>query len=196
MLFSGVLTLFHQQESLMAEIKSSLELAMEKTKKYEISEEEKKEIRRKETIRKATAFSHRYREGSLSLNEIQKEMGRIEEKGAEEVKEYLLSRWIEDLTLSNGDERLLEGIGWLKHRTMDEIKGEFRNLLIQYEKEKGEIEQEIRTQSVEALRKDGIDGDAVDPNVEKSLRWEKENKRLDQSYRIKLEALKEKLRAE
>jgi len=49
----------------MGEIKSSLELAMERTKKIAISEKEREEIKRREIDQKVNALSNRYREGHL-----------------------------------------------------------------------------------------------------------------------------------
>ena len=78
----------------MGEIKSTLELAMERTKHFSVSEKERDEIKQKEALRKATGFFHRYREGHLSLNDILKEVERMERKTAATVKEYLLSHWM------------------------------------------------------------------------------------------------------
>ena len=64
---------------------------MERTKKFKISEKEREEIRRKEILQKVTSLFHRYREGHLPLNEILKEIERMEEKAAKMVKEDLLS---------------------------------------------------------------------------------------------------------
>ena len=56
----------------MGEIKSTLELAMERTKRFSVSAKEKDEIKQKEALRKATGLFHRYREGHLSLNDVLK----------------------------------------------------------------------------------------------------------------------------
>jgi len=61
----------------MGEIKSTLELAMEKTKKFAISEKEKEEMKQKEVLQKATGLFHRYRNGLLPLNEILKQIERM-----------------------------------------------------------------------------------------------------------------------
>jgi hypothetical protein len=45
----------------MGEIKSTLDLAMERTKKISISQEEKEEIKRKEILQKVTGLSNRYK---------------------------------------------------------------------------------------------------------------------------------------
>jgi hypothetical protein len=178
----------------MGEIKSTLELAMERTKKFAISEKEKEEFKQKEVLQKATSLFHRYREGGLSLNEILKQIERMEKKTATTVKELLLSQWIDALSLDNDDERTLKGIESLKQQSIDEVKQKFHHLLSQYQDEKAKLRERVRVQFAGALRRDGIYGSAVEPKFEGGELWKKENEKLDHSYKMKLEEIKEQLR--
>jgi hypothetical protein len=179
----------------MAEIKSTLELALERTKKFTLSEKEKEEIKQKEISERATSLFHRYRDGHIPLNEVQKEIERMDKKTAGMVKENLLSQWIDALSLNEEGERLLKGIGLLKNGKIDERGEEFDHLLSQYREEKEKARQGAKALLAEALRKEGIDGDAVEPNVEGSSLWKEECEKLDRVYGVKLEKLKEQLRA-
>jgi hypothetical protein len=178
----------------MGEIKSTLELAMERTKRLAVSEKEKDEIRQKEVLRKATSLFHRYREGHLSLNDILKEIERMEGKTATTVKEYLLSHWIDTLSLGDDNERILKGVESLKEGSIAEVKQRFDRLLSQYQKEKERVKEKAGVQLVETLKKDGVWGSAVEPKFEGSELWKKENENLDRSYLIKLDEIKEQLR--
>jgi len=178
----------------MGEIKSTLELAMERTKRFAVSEKEKDEMKQKEVLQKATSLFHRYREGRLSLNEILKEIERMERKTATTVKEYLLSHWIDAVSLDDDSERILKGVESLKERSIAEVKQEFRHLLSQYQREKEKVREKVGVQLIEALEKDGIWGSAVEPKLEGSELWKKENENLDRSYLIKLDEIKEQLR--
>ena len=178
----------------MGEIKSTLELAMERTKKFAISEKEKEEFKQKEVLQKATSLFHRYREGGLSLNEILKQIERMEKKTAIMVKEFFLSQWIDVLSLDNDDERTLKGIESLKQRSIDGVKQKFHSLLSQYLSEKEKVKEKVKVQFTEALRRDGIYGSAVEPKLEGAELWKKENEKLDHSYKMKLEEIKEQLR--
>jgi len=178
----------------MGEIKSTLELAMERTKKFVISETEKEEMKHQEIFRKATSLFHRYREGLLTLFEIQREIDRMEEKAAKIVKEALLSRWIDALSLNEENERLFKGIEWLKEREPQELKQKFFRLLSQYQKEKEKVKEEVKIQLTEALRKDRISGNAVEPKIEGGDLWKKEQEKLDHPYQTKLEEIKEQLK--
>jgi len=178
----------------MGEIKSSLELVMERTKKFTISEKEKEEIKQKEVLQKATSIFHRYREGHLPLNKILKEIEKMEKKTAITVKELLLSQWIDALSLEDDDERILKAIESLKQKTIDEVKQKFHHLLSQYRGEQQKIKEKVRVQFTEALRKDGIYGSAVEPKLEGGELWKKEIEKLDHSYKTKLEEIKQQLR--
>ena len=178
----------------MAEIKSTLDLAMERTKKISISRGEREEIKKKEILQKVIGLFNRYREGRLSLNEIQKEIERMDEKTEKTVKTALLSQWIDALSLGNEHEKLFKGVELLKNRDVDEVRQKLHRLIIEYQREKEKVKQEVRTQSINALKRIGISGSAVEPKIEGSELWEKELKQLDHHYGVKLEKVKEQLR--
>jgi hypothetical protein len=178
----------------MGEIKSTLELAMERTKKFAISEREKKEMKQKEVLQKATRLFYGYRDGHLPLNEILKQIERMEKKTAATVKELLLSQWVDTLSLDDEEERILKGIELLEQRDIHEVKQKFRDLLSQYRGEKEKVKEKAMVQLIESLRRDGICGSAVEPKLEGSEFWKKENVKLDDSYKMKLEEIKKLLR--
>jgi hypothetical protein len=178
----------------MGEIKSTLELAMERTKKIVISKKEKEEMKQKEILQKAISLFHRYREGPLSLYEVQKEIDHLEENAAKTVKKALLSRWIDALSLNEENERLFKGIEWLKESDSKELKHKFFQLLFQYQREKKEVKEKVKVQLTEGLSRDGIYGSAVEPKIEGGELWKKEQGKLDQPYQMKLEEIKEQLR--
>jgi hypothetical protein len=179
----------------MGEVKSTLELVMERTKKFSISEKEKEEIKQKEMIQKATSLFHRYLEGYVSLNEILKEIERMGERGATMVKAFLLSQWINALSLEADEERILKGIESLKQQNIDEIKQKLHQLLSQYQGEKEKARKKVKIQLAEVLGREGIYGSAVEPKLEGSALWKRENEKMDHFYRIKLEEIKERLRS-
>ena len=178
----------------MAEIKSTLELALERTKKMAISEKEKGEIRQKKLLEKAKGLFHRYREGHAPLSELQKEIERMDEKTSVAVKEFLLSQWIDALSLKDEDARLIKGIEWLKNGRLEETLQRFRQLCSQYQREMEKIRQETRTQLVEALKREGIAGSAIEPNVVGNLLWKEAVEKLDHLYGEKLEEIRKQLR--
>ena len=179
----------------MGEIKSTLELAMERTKKFAISEKEREEMKQKEVRQKATSLFHRYRDGLLSLHEILKQIDKMEEGTATTAKELLLSQWIDALSLDDDEEKIFKGVELLEQRNIDEARQKFHSLLSRYRSEKEMIKEKARLQLIEGLRKDGISGSAVEPELEGRELWEKENGKLDRSYQARLEDIKKELRS-
>ncbi len=179
----------------MGEIKSTLELAMERTKKFSLSDKEKEEMKQKEVLQKASSLFHRYRDGHLSLNEVLKEIGKMEERTATTVKEFLFSRWMDDLSLNDDHDRIFKGMEAFKRRSLDEVKRKFLHLLSQYQKEKETLKEKTNLQLMEILKREGIYGSGVEPRIEGSAPWEKEIEKLDRSYGIKLEEIKKELRS-
>lgn len=178
----------------MAEIKSTLELALERTKKMAISEKEKEEIRQKEFLEKAKGLFHRYREGHAPLSELQKESERMDDKTSAAVKDFLLSQWIDALSLTEEDERLIKGIEWLKQGDVEEVRDRLRHLLSQHREDMEKTRQEVRARLEEALNREGIAGSAVVPNVEGNLLWKETVEKLDHLYAGKLEQIRKHLR--
>jgi len=179
----------------MGEIKSTLELAMERTKKFVLSDHEKEELKQKEVMQKASSLFHRYRDGHLSLNEVLKQIEKMDEKTAAAVKQSLLSQWIDALSLNGDHERTFKGIEALKRQSVDEVRKKFHHLFSQYQNEKETLREKTRVQSAEALKKERIYGSAVEPNLEKSDLWKKETEKLDLTYKAKLEEIKKNLRS-
>jgi hypothetical protein len=178
----------------LSEIKTTLELALERTKKISISEEDREEIKRKERALKVDSLFHRYLEGLLPLNEVLREIERMDQRTRTMVKETLLSQWIDALSLNEEDERLLRGIAVLKGQEMHEVRTKLDHLLSQYRKEREKVEQEMKGQLEAVLRSEGIYGSAVEPNVENDPIWRENLENLRQFYHAKLEDLKDQLR--
>jgi hypothetical protein len=110
------------------------------------------------------------------------------------VKEYLLSHWIDTLSLEDDNDRILKGVESLKGKSIAEVKQRFDRLFSQYQKEKEKVKEKTGVQLVETLKKDGIWGSAVEPKLEGSELWKEEKENLGRSYRTTLEEIKEQLK--
>ena len=155
----------------MAEIKSTLELVMERTRKLAISQEEKEEIKRQELLKKATGLSHRYTEGHVPLHEILRDIERMTDQEKSKVKKLLLSQWVEALSLESDHERLFDGIESLRGMKVSGLREKFQLLVSEYQVERKKAEQDIERQAIEELRSEGISGTAVVPRLEGNPTW-------------------------
>jgi hypothetical protein len=178
----------------MAEIKSAFELAMEKSKRIVISDEEREKFKQKEILQKAMSLFHRYREGHVSLSEILKEIERMKGETKTLVKESLLSQWIDALSLDDDQERLLMGIESLKGQSLGGVREKFHHILAQCRREREQAKEKIGAQLIETLRKEGIYGSAVDPHVKGGKDFQEGLKAIEDRFRQKIEAIKEALK--
>ncbi len=177
----------------MGEIKSTLELAMERTRKLAITQEEKEEIKRRELLKKATGLSHRYMEGHVPLHEILREIERMTDQEKSKVKKVLLSQWMEALSLESDHERLFEGIESLRGMKVSDLTEKFQLLVSEYQVERKKTEQDIERQAIEELRSEGISGTAVVPQLEGNPKWKECTQAMNAFFRKRVEEVQEAL---
>lgn len=170
----------------MAEIKSTLELALERSRKYTLSEKEREEIKQKELQERIQGLFHRYEEGRLHLAELQKEIDRMEEGSRPSVKEGLVQLLVENLSLKGENEKLLKGIEWLKGQSLDEVREHLGLLMDQYRHEKDQLARASRDRALEALKEEGFSGEAIEPNLEVTSSFKEALSELEQRYRARL----------
>ncbi len=178
----------------MGEIKSSIELAMERTRRFSPTEEEHEAIKRKEIEEKASRLFHRYRDGLLPLHEMEREMERMDEPQRASVKAVLLKTLVDALTLEGDYERILSGVEWLKGASLEAVRKRFRDLASSLSEEKKRVDEEVRKAILQALEKRGISGTAIEPNVEENPETNRLRAALEASYQEQVRRLQEALR--
>ena len=114
----------------------------------------------------------------------------MDEKTRKRVNEILLSQWVDALSLDEGSERLLHAIEAIKGRSLDDIRQKIQNLLSAYRGEIEKARQGMSLQMAEALTREEIYGDAVEPNVEGSEQWKKLVESTHRSHQGELEEIK------
>lgn len=178
----------------MAEIKSTLELALERTKNLSISEEEKEEIKKKEILLKASGMFNRYMEDYVSVGDVMREIGRLEGKAGALTREFLLSQAIGAISLERDNEKLLRVIESLKGRDVGDAKRKLASFRSEYEREKQEAAEEIMVRMEASLRQDGISGSGVVPRIQGSSEWEEKVEGLQQAFRERIGEIKKDLK--
>ena len=179
----------------MGEIKSTLELALERTKGLILSDEEKREVRQKEMAKRATGLFRRYLENHLSLHDLWKEVDKFDEQTSRALKETLLVQWIDALSLSGENAQCLKGILSLKGIRAEETAQAVQTLVSRFHEESEKEKSVLKMELTEALSRLKIHGSAVDPNVEASPLWEKRRTDVETPYRARLEEMKARLKA-
>lgn len=154
----------------MGEIKSSIELAMERTARIKLSQEEREKLRADEVHSKAKGLVNRFLEVDLHLREIEKELSKYDPDHRKELERLMFRLLSEALQLDRDNSLILEGLEKLKpesHKTTAQI----RDLVSAYhkrrEQELGKVTEGHRLR----LKQMGISGSAVVPKVPESPEW-------------------------
>lgn len=174
----------------MAEIKSSIELAMERTKGLVFTEEEKRQLEEERERRIAQALILQYLRGEMSLRELERKRKEATPTG----RRALDKVFVESLEMeAEALPKVLEAIeSWLG-KTNRHVVQKVKDLTVQWgqavQKRKKRIKAELR----EDLAKRGVQGSAVEPNVEASLAWERALKELQEEFSDKVSSLREQL---
>ncbi len=151
----------------MAEIKSTLEIIMEKAKGLNASEEEKKEFKRKEMAGKIKGLIQKFLDGQMNIEKINDEISGLQKENEELYREVMLGEAINLIDPEQDNEPVLELLEKTTGMDTDDIRAilnEFKNTV---EKEQASC----RTLMMEKLRDGGVSGSAVIPNLNSNLEW-------------------------
>jgi len=154
----------------MGEIKSSIELAMERTAKFKLSPEEKERLKEEELHGKAMGLVNRFLEVDLHYREVEKELFKYDADQRRELERLMIRYLREAIRLDRDNSLILAGIERLKPGSK-KITDPIREWLTQYHKRRdqdlGRITEDLRSR----LERMGVSGSAVVPQVLESPEW-------------------------
>ena len=153
----------------MTEIKSTLDLILEKTKHMTITDEEKAELRQKEIRRKIKGWIQKYKDHTLKLDTLRKELNQTEQEyDTENVKNLMKI----DLILSVQPEQDNTPIYELLEQLLGENTDILSRLLDTFYQRIDEEKKRIAAKIGSTLAEKGISGSAVIPNPFSDAEWE------------------------
>jgi hypothetical protein len=151
----------------MAEIKSTLDIIMEKAKKFSVTEEEKKGFKRQELEGKIKGLVQKVVDGVMDSERFQVEVTALQTKEKELVDRILKEEVVARIELGANNEALLK----ILENIAEPASPAIRKVLVKFEK-KAESEKESRRKTaVENLKEKGISGSAVLPNLDADPEW-------------------------
>jgi hypothetical protein len=100
----------------MGEIKSSIEIAMEKTKNLHLSSEEKEKLHKEEILNRARGIVNRYLEGNFSVRDVENELKKYPTESRDSFSHHLLKALIQNIQLTQDNQRIFEAIPLFKKR--------------------------------------------------------------------------------
>jgi len=177
----------------MAEIKSTLELVMERAKKIEVSPEEKEQMKRGECASKAKGILNRYLNGDLNIKDLIKELASYDENARDTIVGTLLFELVNSIGISIDNIRSFEAIDTLKQNKVKPTLDRINKLCKDFNEEKGSRYKKAEKEIRKRLDGMGISGTAVQPVVDYDERWYDVLASLSSEYKARLVKLKGKL---
>jgi hypothetical protein len=176
----------------MAEIKSAVEIAMERTKGLRLSPVEKEKLKEEEFQSRARALVNRFLEVDLPFREAEKELGKYEPDERARLEKLMVRALAEALDLDHDNEAAFQGIETLAPEKRETVP-RLRDLARAYRRKKDEILEE----SAEILRKKwaarGLSGSALLPKAGDSADFAGALKEVRPSFETRFEALKKEI---
>lgn len=167
----------------MGEIKSTLDLVLEKTRDLTLSKEEKLSLARKELDKNVRGLLNRYLDNFLPLNRLKQEMENIAGNERDLVYKFFKKHLLARFDLDSDNVSILSAL--------NEVAGfDIAPLTIlqkEYQSEKEETEKAFRERVLVALEEKGVSGSAIVPNLNHIPDWDQF---LDSSHKKYQERLK------
>ena len=169
----------------MGEIRSTLDIIMEKTKGLTMTEEEKVAYKQKELVGKVRGLIQKYLDKPLSEDRLQVEVTALGEKDQDEIKQVIIDETIPKIALGEDNEpvlTILESATGLDTTPIKEILTDFEGRL--------EQERNVRKKTMmDRLEERGISGSAVIPNIAADPEWARSVAQLEGVLKGKLNSL-------
>ena len=171
----------------MAEIKSTLDLIMEKTQNMILTEDEKEEIRRKELNGKIKGWIQQYQDNIVSLDSIRSEIQKEEKDRQVELKKTLKKETIQRIEPDEDNTKslqLLEEILEINKDSIINIISQFQAIL---DTEKINKINKMKTR----LNEKEISGAAVVPNLDSDKEWNSYYLTLKKEFKEKINLIED-----
>ena len=151
----------------MGEIKSTLELIMEKTKGLTMSDEEKRAFKRREVSAKVKGLIQRFLDGIINIERLRIEASAIGENQEDLLRRVIIEESINRIVPGENNKPILEILGIVNGMDIDPVNEILIDFEQKFEREKDASEKLLRKK----FEKRGISGSAVLPNLEVDPEW-------------------------
>jgi len=183
----------------MGELKSAWEIAQEKASKLgKLSSEEEQRQREEKCRQIGQAVTQRWLDGSQPQN-LATEINSYTEKEKSLIKQDIIGYLIEAVDFQSsksgmsGLERAIQGIASLEPKSQPVLE-RITELAQEYGQAKRKTRQELESNCKEVLHQLRISGTAVgDINLEAMPQWQQAQQRLSETFRPRLDSLKQEL---
>lgn len=175
----------------MGEIKSTLDLVMEKTRNFTLTEEEKKRLRQDEITRRGEAFARRYYNEEITASQLWAEITKEKTEDQASVQAVVKQYLIDAISLTHPNNRIYEALRYLvkDKEIVYEMEALEREFFQTRETHYCRIANEIKND----LTRRGIFGSAILAKVESSSAWQEAKEMFESAFKKQLETIKANL---
>jgi hypothetical protein len=151
----------------MAEIKSTLDLVLERTKNLAMTAEEKEKFQRREREENLRGWTRKFLNGLSDLKSLKKEMERVGKELQEEVRNILKELVIEQIKPEGDNRKAFQILEKLLGINKDPYVAALRAFQARTASEQPEFLKRARLR----LAEQGISGSAVFPDISRDEEW-------------------------
>jgi hypothetical protein len=169
----------------MGEIKSTMDIIMEKTKGLTMTDEEKQEFRRQEMEGKIKGLIQKYADGLMGPERLKEAIANLRARKQEELEQLIRKETMALIEPGESNAPLLEILSSVVGMDVDPIMKLLDDFDSKIEYERAGREQVLR----EELRKKGISGSAVIPNLDADEEWVKVRSQTTRTFKDELKSL-------
>ena len=166
----------------MGEIRSTMDIIMEKAKGLTMSEEEKEAFRKKETEGKVRGLFQRFLDGFIDSERLKDEIGRLSEDRYPVAREALLRECMGRMEPGADNTILLDALEDAAGLDIAPI----RKIILDYNQDLEQQKMDRKQVMQKHLERLGISGTAVIPNIHADQEWIKHLSEMNKGFQEKL----------
>jgi hypothetical protein len=178
----------------MAELKSTLELVMERTRNMVESPEERARKQAEERTARAKGILLRLREEQIRPEELPRVLEDAADQAPEELEAAVLSALVDEIGFSGQDGVLLDGFKVLVGPVSLEVVGRVKDLTSTFQEARSRLTDEAAAKAGAELSARGISGSAVRPKFEATQSYRTGLEDLTKDFEGRLNRLQEEMR--
>jgi hypothetical protein len=169
----------------MAEIKSTLELIMERTRNLTMTDEEKETLKRKEAVGKANGSAQKYLDGLIGIGTLKAEMESAE-KNFPDYRKIMETALLEHLNPESENRKIFDALEQAMGIDAGPLRKRISRFQDEIEMEKGKISDRLN----HALADRHISGSAVLPNPARDETMQSRIQKMKEEFRKEISPLR------
>jgi len=169
----------------MAEIRSTLDIIMEKAKNLTVTDEDKKDFVEKEVQGRVKGLFQKYLDGILSIKQLKAEMASFDEGQQPAAKKELWNVCLTAMTVAGDNQPLFEMLDQLLGCHMEPVL----DLIDEFQAQRKKEHSKRSKAQVQTFKGLGVSGSAVIPNLRANPSWRSYLSHMEDRFQEKLKIL-------